>query len=282
MIPKFKQLVPVALKNRIKTSPLFVRHYARYTNIYHCSVYRTASQWMKRLLSDRRVCQFSGLLYEFQYYRIFGTSDCSDQTIAKEFPFTQPFAPNKFVSVYASYESYLRIPKPENYRTFYIVRDPRDITISHYFASRRDAARNPQSEFSKRMANLDTGIPLMIDTLEQMALFAAMRSWANVANTDTHVLVLRFEDLIGPNQFQFFQRLLAHCDIAMPNEMLKVFLADHSFESMSGGRKPGQEDANAHYRKGIAGDWQNHLTGQRLAYFRATTGDLVTRLGYAW
>ncbi len=282
MFTRIKRLVPVVLKDRIKTSSLLVRHRSRYTNIYHCSVYRTGSQWMKRLFSDRRICQFSGLLYEFQYQRIFGTSACPDQTTAKEFPFTQPFAPNKIVSVYASYESYLRIPKPEAYRTFYVVRDPRDITISHYFASRRDAARNPQSESSKRMADPDTGIPLMIDKLDQMALFVALRSWANVANTDTHVLVLRFEDLIGPNQFQLFQRLLAQCDIAMPDEVLKTLLADHSFESMSGGRKPGQEDVNAHYRKGIAGDWHNHLTGQRLAHFRAVTGDLVTQLGYAW
>jgi hypothetical protein len=174
MMTRFKQLVPVTLKNRIKSSPLFVRHRARYANIYHCSVYRTASQWLKRLLSDRRVCQFSGLLYEFQYHRVFGTSACPDQTIAKEFPFTQPFTPNKIVSVYASYESYLRIPKPDNYRTFYVGRDPRDIAISHYFASRRDAARNPQSEFYQRMANPDTGIPLMVDKLDQMALFAAL------------------------------------------------------------------------------------------------------------
>ncbi len=103
-----------------------------------------------------------------------------------------------------------------------------------------------------------------------------------MANTDAHVLVLRFEDLIGPNQFQFFQRLLVHCDIAMPDEMLKTLLADHSFEKMTGGRKPGQEDVNSHYRKGMADDWRNHLTGPRLAYFCAVTGDLVTRLGYEW
>ena len=183
------------------------------------------------------------------------------------------------MSIHASYESYLRIPKPESYRSFYTLRDSRDIVVSPYFVSRRDAARNPQSDYSRQMANPDTGLPLMIDQLEQMALFAALRSWAEAA-ADERVLVLRFEDLIGPRQFQFFQQLLAHCDIAMPAETLKALLAAHSFETLSGGRKPGQEDVNAHYRKGVAGDWRNHLTGQRLDHFHAVTGDLVTLLGY--
>jgi hypothetical protein len=279
MLTKVKRLVPAAIKDRVKTSPMLVRHRACYTNIYHCSVYRTGSQWMKRIFSDRRVCQWSGLLYEFQYQRIFGTANCPDQTIQQEFPFQQPFAPHKIVSVYASYESYLRLPKPESYCTFYILRDPRDIVVSHYFASRRDAARNPQSDYSRQMADPDTGLPLMIDTLEKMALFAALRSWAEAA-ADKRVLMLRFEDLIGPQQFQFFQQLLAYGDIAMPPATLKALLDAHSFETLSGGRKPGEEDVNAHYRKGIAGDWRNHLTGQRLGYFHAVAGDLATFLGY--
>jgi len=277
MLIKAKRLALV-FKDRLKTSPMLVRHRSRYTNIYHCSVYRTGSQWIKRLFSDWRIFQWSGLQYEFQYQRIFGTPDCPDRTVPQEFPFQQPFAPHKIESVYASYTGYLRLPKPESYRTFYIVRDPRDIVVSHYFASRRDAARNPQGEISQRMQNPDTGLLLMIDMLAEMALYAALRSWIDAAD-DERVLVLRFEDLIGPGQFQRFQQLLTHCDIAMPDETLKTFLAAHSFEALSGGRQPGQEDLNAHYRKGVAGDWRNHLTGQRLDYFYAVTGDLVSRLG---
>jgi hypothetical protein len=279
MPPDLIRLIPTALTERIKTSPLVVRHRARYTNIYHCSVYRTGSQWMKRLFSDLRVCQWSGLLYEFIYHRAFGTAGCPDQSIPQEFPLQQPFAPHKIISVYASYESYLRIPKPEKYRTIYIVRDPRDIVVSHYFASRHDAGRDPQSDYALSMVNPDSGIPLMTDALEKMALFAALRSWAD-AISDPNVLILRFEDLIGPRQFQLFQQLMAHCDIAMPAQTLKALLADHSFETLSGGRKPGQEDVNNHYRKGVAGDWRNHLSGQCLEHFYTVTGDLVRRLGY--
>lgn len=275
----FRQLVPVTLKHLVRASPLFVRHRTRYTTIFHCCVYRTGSQWLKRLLSDRRVHRYSGLSHEFRYERVFGTGPGPDQTGAGGFPFARAFATGTILSVYAGYEAYLRIPKPEKYRTVYVVRDPRDIVVSHYFASRRDAAREPESVLSRQMADIDTGLPLMIDMLEKMELFAAMRSWASAAD-DARVSVLRFEDLIGPGQFRFFQHLLTHCDIAMPAEKLRALLADHSFETMTGGRKTGQEDAASHYRKGIAGDWRNHLTGRRLEHFHAVTGDLTALLGY--
>ena len=205
-------------------------------------------------------------MYEFQYQRIFGIADCLDRIIQQEFPFKQPFAPHKIVSVYASYESYLCIPKLGGYRTFYILRDPRDIVVSHYFATRAGGAQNPHSELFQRMDNPDTGLPLMIDNLEEMALFAAMRSWVE-ATGDQQVLELRFEDLIGPGQFKFFQQLLAHCDIAMLAERFKALLAAHSFEAISGGRKPGQEDVNAHYRKGVVDAWRNYLTGNASIIF---------------
>jgi hypothetical protein len=49
-----------------------------------------------------------------------------------------------------------------------------------------------------------------------------------------------------------------------------------------GGRKIGEEDEKSHYRKGIAGDWRNHLTDDHVKLFRKCHGDLVERLGYDW
>jgi len=38
---------------------------------------------------------------------------------------------------------------------------------------------------------------------------------------------------------------------------------------ISGGRKPGQEDLNSHFRKGIAGDWRDQFTPRIKAIFRS-------------
>lgn len=53
-----------------------------------------------------------------------------------------------------------------------------------------------------------------------------------------------------------------------------------SFKKLSGGRKKGQENVNSHYRKGVPGDWINHLSPVHVQRFKADYGDLLIRLGY--
>ncbi|MGH8509311.1 MAG: sulfotransferase domain-containing protein [Gammaproteobacteria bacterium] len=49
---------------------------------------------------------------------------------------------------------------------------------------------------------------------------------------------------------------------------------------MSGGRKAGQEDNFAHYRKGIAGDWRTYFTPRITRRFKELYGDLLMMGGY--
>jgi hypothetical protein len=236
---------------------------------------------MRRILADRRVCQYSGLLYEMYFQRVFGTAECPDRTMTREFPYTQPFRQRQVVGLYASYENYARIPKPENHKTFFVSRDPRDIVVSAYFASKRDA-QNLNSPHYRVLTQPDDGIPWVIDKLEEMGLFSALGSWATIPQDDPQVLPLRFEDLIGPRQFEVFKDLFGHCDIVMPDDVLERLLEDHSFRALSGGRQPGEEDTTSHYRKGIAGDWRNYFTAEHIERFRAITDDLVALTGYKW
>jgi hypothetical protein len=277
-----KRFVPIAVKNSIKTSPFFARYRSSSINVYHCSVYRTGSQWIRRILSDRRVCRYSGLLHEFHVQRIFGTAERPDRTTTREFPYVEPFRERRIVTICASYENYVRIPKPKNYKTFFVFRDPRDVVVSHYFASRRDAQLLKNRDHYRQIANPDDGIPIMIDRLEHMGLFSSLRSWASIPEDDPSVLLLRFEELIGPRQYESFKGLFAYCDIAMPDDVLKRLLEDHSFRVLAGGRQQGEEDATSHYRMGVAGDWKNHFTDEHVEKFKAVTNDLVILTGYEW
>lgn len=53
-----------------------------------------------------------------------------------------------------------------------------------------------------------------------------------------------------------------------------------SFERLTGGRKRGQEQAGAHLRKGVVGDWRDHFDETSRATFRRHAGDLLKQLGY--
>lgn len=275
-----KRLVPTPVKNRLKTSSLFVRHRSSSVNVYHCSVYRTGSQWIRSIMSDRRVIRYSGLLHLFEARRVFGTPERPDRTIRAKFPFTEPFPAGRIVTLYASYHNYQRIPKPRSYRSFFVFRDPRDIIVSHYFSRLRSAQVMRPERSDLKLPDAEEGIALAIDELDRMGMFSSLASWTTVPQNDRHVRLVRFEDLIGPEASEAFRSIMDHCDIAIPESSLRQLLQDHSFRSLSGGREPGLEDTSSHYRKGIAGDWRNHLTENHLERLQAVSGDLVALCGY--
>jgi len=90
---------------------------------------------------------------------------------------------------------------------------------------------------------------------------------------------IRYEDLRADTErtladlFQFLNvetdaSVLAHC------------CREGSFARWSGGRGPGEEDALAFFRKGVAGDWRNHLSEELNTLFRERAGTWLDRLGY--
>jgi hypothetical protein len=85
-------------------------------------------------------------------------------------------------------------------------------------------------------------------------------------------------------------RVLALARRALPavglNRLPRAYVAStldrFSFTRLTSGRKRGEEDPTHHYRRGIPGDWRNHLTEAHLTEFRVRYGTLVERLGYEW
>ncbi|BCJ76878.1 hypothetical protein CS0771_64220 [Catellatospora sp. IY07-71] len=67
----------------------------------------------------------------------------------------------------------------------------------------------------------------------------------------------------------------------LPQAYVAGALARFSFERLSKGRRPGEEDVHSHYRRGVAGDWRNHLTEVHLKAITARYGDIVQQFGYA-
>jgi hypothetical protein len=68
----------------------------------------------------------------------------------------------------------------------------------------------------------------------------------------------------------------------VPPAYVPYALQRFTFGRMAGAdRKPGEVDESSHYRKGIAGDWANHLTDRHLELFYKRYPGLVERFGYA-
>ncbi len=65
-----------------------------------------------------------------------------------------------------------------------------------------------------------------------------------------------------------------------PLSALEEVTENLSFKKMAGGRKKGEENIKSHYRKGVHGDWKNHLNDEHIAYFKLHYNDLLIKLGY--
>lgn len=248
-------------------------------NIYHCTVQKSASQWVRAILSDPRI--FAACSLTSRLPNAPGTHDprtLTERTYSTRFPDHSIITP-----IYLAYEGFASLPKQEPYRAFFVMRDPRDVVVSWYFSARYSHRAMGEIERVRAVLadrSLEAGLCYAIDYLRDFGLFAAQRSWAGADIRDPNVLLLRYEDLIGEDQAIHFQRLMDHCQIRIAPPVLLDVLAAHSFEGTTG-RSRGQEDVHAHNRKGIAGDWRNHFDASIEAHFHTAAGNVLELWNYA-
>ncbi|MBN1680158.1 MAG: sulfotransferase domain-containing protein [Anaerolineae bacterium] len=275
-----RKFIPVGVRHRAKQLWLSeTPHSCSMTNVYHCCVQKTGSRWLLKIFADERFKQYSGL--EPYTYEVPGQPD--SRPLNKRF-LDEPFPQKTFATpLYMSYDSFKSIPKPERYRAFFIMRDPRDIVVSWYFSVRYSHGANPRiAQMRKDLENMSEkeGLVYAVNYLERDQLFSSLDSWIAAPREDSNIMLVKFEDVTGSTSQHVFNNLLTHCDIHIPDQTLSTILEDYSFERLSG-RKQGQEDSSHHYRKGVAGDWRNHFDNALLAQFDEITGDLAQRLGYS-
>lgn len=202
-----------------------------------------------------------------------------------------------------------------NYRAFrgvHLVRDPRDVIVSGYYSHKKT---HPIKEWkaladireSLNRVSMDEGLYLEIDFLEPH--FRDMYEWEY---NHPDILELKYEDVtMDPDLGRIFDHLgfVSKSDLitwstytlqcvlnkmnnrglwpwryhahSLPHSRQRMIVTKNSFENLSGGREKGQEDTGSHYRKGVHGDWRNHLTPEHLGYFHERYGGLLERLGYS-
>jgi hypothetical protein len=276
-----RKLKYLAMQGRVKT----VRPAYRTTvdNVYHCTVHKSGSQWIRNIMQDWRVYRYSGLRahhYESQLPGGIDTRNLTERSLPDLMPADTVVTP-----IYSDLDNYLQYPKRDTFRGFFVLRDPRDVVVSWYFSARfSHRPMGPDIPKARKVladAPLSEGLRYVIDYFDDFGLFAAQRSWVDGSRLSENERVFKYEDLNGPNGLEHFRELFAHCDIRLPDKALRGLVADHSFENLSGGRKKGEENKQDHLRKGVAGDWKNHFDDDVAEYFAKVTGDLVDVLGYS-
>ena len=199
----------------------------------------------------------------------------------------------------------------------HVIRDPRDIIVSGYFSHKHShpvghlahmaAHREHLQEVSK-----EEGLLLEMDYAA--SALQDMAAW-DYENPD--ILELKMEELTA-KPYKGFLQIFSHFGLLDEEggysllHRLKVFMQiltnrvslkrrmplnvrrtmpvsagllldrvyDNRFEKKAKGRGKGEADVKSHYRKGKAGDWQNHFTKQHVEAFEERFDNIVHTLGY--
>ena len=265
---------------RVRLAPVRVRRRAPHRNVYHVTAHKAASQWVRRLLEDRRTYRWTGLR-RFNPAAMF--PDNRDPRPVTERSWDAPFPAGTAVSpLYVDRSSFDGIDKPAAWRAFVVVRDPRDMVVSWYFSARDShpgAGEIPRHRAALRGLDRSAGLRHAIDAMADFGHFELLRSWADGAPDDERIRVVRYEDLTGDHGPAELRALFAHLQLEVPASVLDEVIETHAFRRQAG-RARGAEDRGHHLRRGVAGDWENHFDDTVAAHYRRVVGDLDRHLGY--
>ncbi len=178
-----------------------------------------------------------------------------------------------------------QILEQNNIRVILMIRDPRDQLVSRMFHVRR-SAKHAWHERMKEMS-IDEALMLCIEGREGLPGMDKMIQLAQTwIDGDAEMLCVRYEELLA-DPVTHFQQVIHYLGISGNPDLAQVVVRRNRFERLSMGkrfwkkaRKPGEENANSHFRKGIAGDWRNYLKPEHIARFKEVAGEQLIALGY--
>lgn len=174
-----------------------------------------------------------------------------------------------------------RLVEGAKVRGVHVVRDPRDVIVSGYFSHRNSHPADDWPDlqtYREVLREVDETTGLLLEMEFSAMVMADMASWPR---TVEGVVELKFEDLIADPEPAFW-RILEHLGLRahVREESLHAILAANSFEVLSRGRRPGETDAQHHYRRGVPGDWLDHFQPAHVWAFKQRYGELLLRYGY--
>lgn len=229
--------------------------------IIHVTHWKAGSQWIYKILSacapDLIVPPQSGQ-EQFRYWAL--------QT-GKVYP-----------TVYVTKKEFDAMRLPKNCRHFVVIRDLRDTLISSYFSFKIShpilGADMDNLRTTLNLLGLENGLLHMMD--ESLPINAKIQlSWQEAGEK-----LIRYEDLLEHDLEILEPLLIDYCELPISRERLREIIIENRFESLTKGRKRGEQDINAHERKGISGDWKNYFTEKVKKAFKARYGGLLVATGY--
>jgi hypothetical protein len=180
------------------------------------------------------------------------------------------------LDVNASYAPKSKVD-PSKQPNVHFVRDPRDAFVSNYWSWLKSHENNNETilKFREKAANLsvEEGLLVLVNTFP---MSAQLDTWPDLMWDQVHTV--KYEALL--DDFEGTLKVMMACGgLILSDQYASEIREITDFKKITG-RNAGQEDVEHHFRKGVAGDWENYFTPRVRDAFFAKHGWLGERLGY--
>lgn len=175
------------------------------------------------------------------------------------------------------------ILEQEPIRSILIIRDPRDVAVSHYHWVTEKNTSHRLHDYYVNLPDDDARLMASIKGVsgkyaDDGNRFEGVLEWMDSFykwNAENYNLTVKFEDLIGPNgggdkqsQKEAIQKISEH--IGKPISEKRVdYIANNLFDTES-----------STFRKGLIGDWENEFNERHKEAFKQKSSNMLTELGY--
>lgn len=183
---------------------------------------------------------------------------------------------------------------PAHGRFLSMVRDARDTVVSNLFLLFRsngwadlpaDALGHAQAAMDYHVHGRGKPVPLFNEPLMRHML----NEWIRVVGGARRAaelygpsfLEVRYESLVAdtPGELRRIYDWLGVGESVSEEQLLRT-VDTCKFENFSNGRKRGEADPLAEWRRGVVGDWMNFFTEDDKRLFKSMAGSLLIELGY--
>lgn len=230
--------------------------------VFHVTHWKAGSQWIYKILHQ---CTRERIVHP----KLPNNSQFLDVPVeqGKVYP-----------TLYIEKPDFDRAAKPAFWTKFIVIRDLRDTLISGYFSLKvsHPVISDWIESFRVELQSLDTEAGILRVMDEWLPASARIQqSWIESGEE-----IIRYEDLLQDDLEILERVLIDECRLPVTRERLREVVPANRFEALTKGRQRGREDACAHERKGVVGDWRNHFTPRIAEAFKDKYADLLIATGY--
>jgi hypothetical protein len=232
--------------------------------IFHITHAKAGSQWIHRMF------------HHIDYYRLVTPLPDMQQFLQ------QPIIAGRiYPTLFVCRTQFGEVKVPENHYKFVVIRDLRDTLLSLCFSmlfshAPGDGIPGEIDQFRSRYQSdrFDEALMHVIRTYGR-STGNLQASWI-----DQGAPVFRYDELLKDDLGCFRRIFNDICKLRIEEERLQQIVTSNRFHVLSGGRKPGEADANHHYRNGMQGDWVHHYSSAHVREFKTLLSDILVATGF--